>query len=163
MVSSPESPPGTIKSPPSPSGETNIFGTIQYDLSRITKRIDRAVRKIQSCQSSPKSKIQTDQSPTETTALISIEAPEVIYVDSSNSSQDITNIACEQQSQSATHANNNTADQFGTTTIQNEPLHMEPAKSPPTSAMYRTPPSSIRSDSISNFNEEDIIELYIIS
>ena len=35
----------------------------------------------------------------------------------------------------------------------------DPIKSPPNSSIYRTPPSSIRSDSISDLNEEDIIEL----
>ena len=133
MVTIPESPPVTIKSPPSPSGEPNIFGTIQDNFSRSKKRIDKVVRKIHSCQSSPTSMTQPKQSPIETTALINIRAPEVINLDSSNSSQDPTNIACEQQS--TTHANNNTTDQHGTTQNQNVPLHMEPAKSLPNSSV----------------------------
>ena len=105
MVASPESPPVTIKSPPSTSGETNTVGTIQSDFSRSTKRIDKVVRKIHSCQSSPTSLKQTEQSPIESTARICIKAPEVIYLDSSNSSQDTTNIACEQQHYRSTRYN----------------------------------------------------------
>ena len=50
-----------------------------------------------------------------------------------------------------------TRDTQGTSVQQNS--QTDPIRSPPNSSIYRTPPSSIRSDSISDLNVEDIIEL----
>ena len=69
------------------------------------------------------------------------KAPEIIYLDSSNSSQDTSKGIPEQQM----------------------PTHTEPRlevyNSPHSSSVYKTPPSSPRNDSISDPNDEDIQEL----
>ena len=62
MVTSPESPPITSSTTPAPCGERNVFGTIHDDLSRSTKRIDNAMKKIKPTINSPTDTSQADQS-----------------------------------------------------------------------------------------------------
>ena len=166
MVTSPESPPITSSTTPAPCGERNVFGTIHDDLSRSTKRIDNAMKKINSNINSPTDTSQADQSQIDYSAIISIKKPEIIYLDSSNLPQNNSNMDCDQivpkSSQAALQVEpenktDNTRDTQGTSLQQNS--QTDPIKSPPNSSIYRTPPSSIRSDSISDLNEEDIIEL----
>ena len=69
------------------------------------------------------------------------KAPEIIYLDSSNSSQETSRGNTEQQM----------------------PVHIEPHSevhnSPHSSLVYKTQPSSPKCDSISDLNYEDIQEL----
>ena len=97
MITSPESPLITNITTPPPNGQQNIFGTIQDDLSRSTKRINRVVEKIQTNKNSPTKFKEMNQSAIETSAIISIKKPEIISLDSSNSSQNATIMDCEQQ------------------------------------------------------------------
>ena len=87
----------------------------------------------------------------------SLKAPEILYLDLSNSSQDTTNLIHEQQF--ATHANNNASKQTSTIPHHKPQLQMKQVRSPPTSSVYRTPPSSLRSESISDLNEGDMMVL----
>ena len=173
MTTSPESPPITNITPP-PNGQQNILGTIQDDLSRSTKRINKAVEKIQTNNNRPTTFNEMNQSAIETSAIMSIKKPEIIYLDSSNSSQNATNMDCEQQhSQQAlsneglqTEPNDSSKDyqeQQRTSATRDTDPQMNPYQSPPNSSIYRTPPSSIRSESISDLIEDDIIELNKIS
>ena len=166
MVTSPESPPITSSTTPAPCRELNVFGTIHDDLSRSTKRIDNAMKKIKSNINSPTDTSQADQSQIDYSAIISIKKPEIIYSDLSNSSQNNSNMDCDQIVPKSSKAalqvepenkTDNTQDTQGTSLQQNS--QTDPIKSPPNSSIYRTPQSSIRSDSISDLNEEDIIEL----
>ena len=166
MVTSPESPPFTSSTSPAPCGERNIFGTIHDNLSRSTERIDNAMKKIKSNINNSTETSNVDQSQIDYSAIISIKKPEIIYLDSSNSSNNNSNMDCDQvvpqPSQAALQAepknkSDHTLDIQETSLQQNS--QTDPIKSPPNSSIYRTPPSSIRSDSISDLNEEDIIEL----
>ena len=94
MTTSPESPPITHITPP-PKGQQNIFGTIQDDLSQSTKRINKAVEKTQTNNNKPTTFNEMNQSAIETSAIMSIKKPEIIS-GSSNSSQNATNMDCEQ-------------------------------------------------------------------
>ena len=104
---------------------------------RATSKLDRTVNKIRSTQGEHTSLTTTaqvhepekmEQSSTET------KAPEIIYLDSSNSSQEITR---------------NTED-------QRLPTQSEIYNSPHSSSVYKTPPSSPKCDSISDLNDDDI-------
>ena len=166
MVTSPESPPITSSTQPAPCGERNVFGTIHDILSRSTKRIDNAMKKIKSNINNSTETSNVDQSQIDYSAIISIKKPEMIYLDSSNSSKNYSNMDCDQVEPQSSHAalqtepknkSEQTPDIDETSLQQNS--QSDPIKSPPNSSIYRTPPSSIRSDSISDLNEEDIIEL----
>ena len=107
-----------------------------------------------------------DQSQIDYSAIISIKKPEIIYLDSSNSSNNNSNMDCVQVAPQPSQAlpqtelktkSDETPDVDETSLQQNSQSDL--IKSPPNSSIYRTPPSSIRSDSISDLNEEDIIEL----
>ena len=96
MVTCPESPPITSSTTPAPCGERNVFGTIHDDLSRSTKRIDNAMKKIKSNINSSTVTSKVDQSQIDYSAVISIKKPEIIYLDSSNSSNNNSNMDCDQ-------------------------------------------------------------------
>ena len=166
MVTSPESPPITSSTTPAPCGERNVFGTIHDELSRRPKRIDNAMKKIKSNINSFTDTSNVDQSQIGYSAIISIKKPEIIYLDSSNSSNNNSNMNCDQivpKSSQAAHQVEPKSKTDNTQNIQETSLQhnsqTDPIKSPPNSSIYRTPPSSIRSDSISDLNEEDIIEV----
>ena len=146
MVTSPESPPITSSTTPAPCGERNVFGTIHDDLSRSTKRIDNAMKKIKSNINSPTDTTQADQSQIDHSAIISIKKPEIIYLDSSNSSQNNSNMDCDQivlkSSQAALQVEpenktDKTPDTQATSLQKNS--QSDPIRSPPNSSIYRTP------------------------
>ena len=166
MVTSPESPPITSSTTLAPCGERNVFGTIHDDLSRSTTRIDNAMKKIKSNINRSTDTSKVDQSQVDYSAIISIKKPEIIYLDSSNSFNNNSNMDCgkivPKSSQAALQVElknetDNTQD-IQETSLQQK-SQTDPIKSPPNSSIYCTPPSSIRSDSISDLNEDDIIEL----
>ena len=166
MVTSPESPPITSNTSPTPCGEGNVFGTIHDNLSRSTKRIDNAMKKIKSNINYSTETSNVDQSQIDYSAIISIKKPEIIYLDSFNSSNNNSNMDCVQVAPQPSQAppqtelktnSDETPDVDETSLQQNSQSDL--IKSPPNSSIYRTPPSSIRPDSISDLNEEDIIEL----
>ena len=159
MSTSPQRPPVIAQSTPSSIGGQNIFGTIQDYISRSTKRNDKAVQKIQLCQSSTSPLTQTEQSLMETNALISIKTMECEQQWNANTSKEGTtqneNVPLHMELANTTTHQQDLQD---TTPIQDVQLNLEPERSPPNSPVYRTPPSSIRSDSISDLNEYDIIK-----
>ena len=127
-------------SKPTPHGETDTYGNNRDEFTKSTSKLVRTVNKIRSTQgehTSPTTTAQVhepekmEQSSTET------KAPEIIYLDSSNSSQEITR---------------NTED-------QRLPTQSEIYNSPHSSSVYKTPPSSPKCDSISELNDDDIQEL----
>ena len=138
----PASNPHSQRAPP---GEKDEIGINRDSFVNSTAKIDKTVDKIRSAQGKPISSTplpqlcashSMEQPPPETK-----KTPEIIYLDSSNASQDTSKSIPEQQI--PTHT---------------EP-HSEVCNSPHSSSVYRTPPSSPRNDSISDLNDEDIQEL----
>ena len=121
-----------------PSGGKDEFGANLDSFVKSTAKIDKTVNKIRSAQGKPISSTPLSQlcvsQPMEQSPSATKKAPEIIYLDSSNSSQDTSRGIPEQQM----------------------PFHTEPRSevynSPHSSSVYKTPPSSTRNDSISDLN-----------
>ena len=123
-----------------PQGETNIYGTIPDDFSKSTPKLDKTVDKIRASQGEQILPTNTSQHPNDVImehGPTETKAPEIIFLDSSNSSHESPKNFTEQK----------------------QPLHSETPKSPHSSSVYKTPPSSPKGDSISDLNDEDIEEL----
>ena len=127
-----------------PSGEKDEFGANRDSFVKSTAKSDKTVNKILSAQGKPISSTPLSQlcvsQPMEQSPPATKKAPENIYLDSSNSSQDTSRGIPEQQM----------------------PTHTEPRSevynSSHSSSVYKTPPSSPKNDSISDLNDEDIQE-----
>ena len=123
-----------------PHGEKDTYGINGDEFTKSTPKLDKSVDKIRSTQ-------EKHSSPTKTThgkepekmehSFTETKAPEIIYLDSSNSTKEISR----------------------NTEELRQSTHSEIYNSPHSSSVYKTPPSSPKCDSISDLNDEDIQEL----
>ena len=125
---------------PTPHGETDTYGTNRDEFTKSTFKLDRMINKIRSTQGEhtwPTTTAQVHEPEKMEQSSTQTKAPEIIYLDSSNSSQEITR---------------NSED-------QRLPPQAEIYNSPYSSSIYKIPPSSPKCDSISDLNDDDIQEL----
>ena len=122
--------------------------TEKIEFTKSTTKLDKIVRKINS----------RKEDTNNTTAPSSQQEPKIIYLDSSNSpnkESDVEELYPETDTKTAPTP-------IGTTNRENDDnsltkqQHEDNIKSPTSSLNYKTPPSSLPPDTISDLDEEDI-------